>query len=288
MKIKVRAAAKINLTLDILGKRADGYHELRSVMQSVSLYEYVTLEKFDGNTIILTCDKPGIPTDDTNIASRCARAYFRAAGIDRIGLYITIKKNIPAQAGMAGGSADGAAVLRGLNAMYGAFTTEELCALGAKVGADIPFCIVGGTVLCEGIGEKLTRCEPQLPDCSVVVIKPEVGISTKEAYMAVDNAGAALPPSTDELLSGLSSLEHAATHLDNGFADALALKEIDEAVNELKAFDGCLGACMSGSGSAVFGIFADEALANTCASKLKAKYAFSEALAPVTCGTEII
>lgn len=288
MKVTVKAAAKINLTLDIIGKREDGYHELRSIMQSVAIYEYVTLTKNDGNTILISCDKPGIPTDDTNIASRCARAYFKKAGIERIGLEISIRKNIPAQAGMAGGSADGAAVLRGLNEMYNALSFEELCALGATCGADIPFCLMGGTVLCEGIGEKLSRCENVLPDCTLVIIKPEAGISTKEAYDAVDNAGFSGDIASDKLLENMTDIESIAAYLDNAFANALKIGEIDDAVERLKAFDGCLNACMTGSGSAVFGIFKDEEKANKCAKELSGQYSFSKAVKPCRIGTEIV
>ena len=288
MKISVKAAAKINLTLDITGKRPDGYHELSTVMQSVGLYEYVTLETNDSAVVTLDCDKAGIPCDDTNIASKCARAFYDKTGVPFSGLHISIQKNIPAQAGLAGGSADGAAVLVGLNKMNGEpLSEDDLIALGGTVGADIPFCIKGGTVLAQGIGERLTLIAP-IPDCNIVIVKPSVGISTAQAYGAVDSVGFTRAPSTEKLIANLGSVKGIAENLRNDFEDALDIAELKALTDVLKRFDGCLGACMSGSGSAVFAIFEEENAAVECVREMAAKYEFAAAVHPVTHGTQII
>ena len=281
MTITVRSAAKINLTLDITGKRPDGYHDLRSVMQTIDLCEIVTLLQNDSGNITISCDKAGIPCDDSNIAVKCARAFFKAAGINLTGLHIDIVKNIPVQAGLAGGSADGAAVLQGLNELYGfPLTKEILYKTGASVGADIPFCLMGGTALAEGIGEKLTPL-PDIPDCFFVVVKPLVGISTAQAYGAVDRTDYKSSPSTDNMLAGLDDINLIAARLYNDFEEALDIPEIKALTDSLKMYDGCLGACMSGSGSAVFAIFDDENKASLCVNEMKKLYPFAVCVKPL-------
>ena len=287
MEINMKAAAKINLSLDITGKRADGYHELRSVMQSVGLYEIVRISVNDSSEITLTCDKPDIPCDDRNIAVKCAKAFFEAAKIQPIGISIDIQKNIPVQAGLAGGSADGAAVLRGLNILLGDLLSEEKQLLvGASVGADIPFCMTGGTILAEGIGERLTRLK-DIPDCHFVIVKPSVGISTAEAYSAVDKSKKCISPSTDAMIAGLHDIRIIGKNLQNDFEQALNIAEIRLLTDMLKRCDGCLGACMSGSGSAVFAVFANESEAKACAEQMKKIYPFAEVAAPTTKGVFI-
>ena len=153
--LRAKAYAKINLSLDIVGVRDDGYHLIKTVMQSISLHDVISISE-EGSEISITCNDPSVPCDERNIVYKCAKRFFEYWGIE-FGVHIDIQKNIPSQAGLGGGSADGAAVLVLLNRICGnPFSDEELCIIGAKVGADIPFCIVGGCVLCEGIGEVLT------------------------------------------------------------------------------------------------------------------------------------
>lgn len=170
--MKVKAYAKINLTLDITGRREDGYHLLDTVMQSVSLFDELELERGKEPGIRLRCDREYLPLDTKNTAFRAARYFFEYCGLQKEGLTVSIQKHIPSRAGMGGGSADGAAVLLALNEIYGAkLSLEALMGLGAKVGADVPFCIHGGTCRCTGVGE-LVQPAPELPDCFLVICKP--------------------------------------------------------------------------------------------------------------------
>ncbi len=286
--ITVKASAKINLTLDVVRKRADGYHDLKSVMQSVGIYEYLRITENTSKKITVSCDKSDIPCDDSNIAVKCADIFFKETGKKFDGLHIDIQKNIPAQAGLAGGSADGAGVLFGINEMYGKpFSQEELITIGAKIGADIPFCLIGGTVLAEGIGEKLTKLE-NIPECIFVIVKPSINISTSQAYKAVDAFGMNKSPSTDIMLNNLVTTESIARNLHNDFEQALQIPELLDITNKLKNFDGSLGACMSGSGSAVFAIFDDSEKADFCASQMRTQYPFAQTAKPTSKGIEIL
>ena len=267
-KVRIQAFAKINLTLDITGRREDGYHLLRSVMQQIYLCDMVDLKKAEDISLKLFSNgEPGsghelVPADRRNIAWKAAELILKEAGIDS-GVEITLNKSIPAAAGLAGGSTDAAAVLKGVNELYGlGYDTQKLCDLGVKLGADVPFCIKGGTALAEGIGDKLTYL-PGPGKAYILLIKPPIGVSTKEVYEAYD----ALEPSEREDKSGrLEKL------LKEGRADSKAicgclmnvLAEVTEARHpEIKAIRnemaelGAEGALMSGSGPSVFGIFSD-------------------------------
>ncbi|MBQ9414472.1 MAG: 4-(cytidine 5'-diphospho)-2-C-methyl-D-erythritol kinase [Clostridia bacterium] len=252
MSVRVTAPAKINLTLYVEGKRADGYHELTSVFQTVTLADTVILEQADH--IKLSCSDPALPTDERNTAHRAAAAFFAATGIQG-GATIHIEKRIPQQAGLGGGSADAAGVLVGLNALYDAgLSTADLCRIGASVGADVPFCVAGGTAMVTGIGEIL-RPLPPMPDCAIAIVKPPIGVSTKEAYQAVD----ALPKSPADRDAMCRALQNGdliaiARLLDNDFERALCLPEVERAKDQLRSFSP-LGVSMSGSGSAVFALF---------------------------------
>ena len=282
--IRVTANAKINLTLDVINKRSDGYHDLKSIMQSVSLPEFVTLTENDSGVITLECDKKGVPCDERNIAVKCANEFYGAADIPFTGLHINVRKNIPMQAGLAGGSADGAAVLFGLNVLYSKPLTEsELLSLGLRVGADIPFCLTGGTCLAEGVGEKLTKLTP-LPECFIVLVKPDIGVSTAQAYAAVDSAGMNAYPSTDEALLFAGDISKMSKKLHNDFEAALDMPSFRSVKEDILNCPGCLGACMSGSGSAFFGIFDSEEKAERCTSAMKKKYSFVQTVTPTTCG----
>ena len=186
MRVIIDAAAKINLLLDIKGKLPNGYHSLYMVMQSVSLCDRVTVEQTDTGIIELTCSREAIPCDSRNTAYRAAECFFEQTGIQNGGLRIHIDKKIPHEAGLAGGSADAAAVLRALDAIYAPGLRErDLCRIGVKIGADVPFCIAGGTMIAQGIGEVLTPLE-DMPACTIVLAKPAEGVSTAAAYARYD------------------------------------------------------------------------------------------------------
>ena len=248
--LRAKAYAKINLSLDIVGVRDDGYHLIKTVMQSISLHDVVGVEKTEGG-ITISCSDPTVPCDEKNIVYKCAKKFFEHTKKE-FGIHIDIQKNIPSQAGLGGGSADGAAVLVILNRLCGnPLCTEELCKIGAKVGADIPFCIVGGCVLCEGIGEVLTPIDSKV-NLDLCIVKPEFGVSTVEAYKAFDNAEIHEHPNTDLVLSALESGDK--NTLVKNFVNVLEMdKRIDEIKKEL-VDSGAVSACMSGSGSAVFAV----------------------------------
>ena len=248
--LKAKAYAKINLSLDIVGVRGDGYHLIKTVMQSISLHDVISVKK-TGVDIKVSCNIPYIPCDKRNIVYKCAEAFFERTQ-RRFGVHIDIKKNIPSQAGLGGGSADGAAVLVLLNKLCkNPLSTEELCEIGAKIGADIPFCIVGGCALCEGIGEVITPINSNLP-LNLCIVKPDFGVSTVEAYKAFDNAEILSRPCTDTVIKALENGDKKV--LESNLVNVL---EMDKRIDEIKAFlinAGATSSCMSGSGSAVFGI----------------------------------
>lgn len=273
MEVTVLAPAKINLTLDVLGKRFDGYHDVSMIMQAVSLYDEITVNTCETQGITISCGYPGVPEDSSNIAYKAAELFFDHTKITKYGVHIHIGKTIPTQAGLAGGSTDGAGVLLALNLLFRtALTTEELCRIGARAGADVPFCIAGGTQLAKGTGTELTKL-PNMPKCHIVICKPELSVSTGEAYQKVDS----LPPKgfqyTNEALKGLyrRDLRTLCTCMYNDFEQALQLEEITQ-IKRLMYKNKALGSCMSGSGSAVFGVFLTAKKADKCAELLKKQY----------------
>lgn len=274
MHITIAAPAKINLFLEITGKRNDGYHLLSMVMQTVGLYDDVTVTLDpDGDEISVSCNQGAIPCDSSNTAYRAALAFFEAAGMEKQGVGIKIKKRIPFGAGMAGGSADAAAVLVALNELTGAgLSPEELAEAGESVGADVPFCVMGGTMNCSGIGTIMSPL-PDMPDCRIVVVKPELAISTPEAYRKADEKGYDLLRRNDEIVSGIcnGSIHSIAEHLFNRFEDITGNEEIEHIKEKMMKY-GALGAVMTGSGSAVFALFDDDKLADTCENHLHEMY----------------
>ncbi len=267
--IRLEAKAKINLFLEITGRLDNGYHTISTVMQEIGLCDYVTLTETDSRDIILTSDCDTMPLDERNIAYKCAALFFEKADIENKGINIRIEKNIPMEAGLAGGSTDGAAVLKGLNEMYDKpFSVEELCAVGARVGADIPFCILGGTVLCEGIGDIMTPISP-LPPCYILIAKGKDGVSTKWAYDQFDlmeKREIRDNPMPELLKSG--DILAVCKGMYNCFELLVpSVREIKDVMNDL----GALGSMMSGSGTAVFGIFDNENKMKAAAGKLKEK-----------------
>lgn len=273
MRYIEQAYAKINLYLDVTGKRTDGYHEIESVMQQVSLHDTVSIIKneFSGeNRITVTCTDETIPTDRRNIVWKCAEAFFDAFGITEYDLSIHIVKRIPSAAGLAGGSSDGAAVLKLLNQAYETdASAEKLCEIGAKIGADIPFCIIGKTCICRGIGEILSPVEMPFLPYGVLIAFPGGGISTPEAYRRLDEAPAdsGVHTISDVLLPMRSGMTP--QNLYNAFERAIFPVHKGAAYLRNRMLDlGAVTSLMSGSGPTVFGLFEDRERFNEAADLL--------------------
>lgn len=287
--MKIKAYAKVNLMLDILGTLPNGYHNLWMIMQSVSLYDTVTVTKTDSGKITITCNKEGIPTDKKNIAYKSARAFFEETQIENCGICIDIEKTIPSEAGLAGGSADGAAVIKALNELFGANLTErELCRIGKKVGADIPFCIVGGTCLAQNIGDVVSPLE-DIPECFFVLAKPQMGVSTKEAYESFDNASYIRKPKREKMLIAAANgdFDEMCRLSANVFEQVIEVPERVEIKKIMRKHNAKLS-LMSGSGPTVYGIFENKEDAESCAEKLKAITKDVFIATPVSRSLEII
>lgn len=270
--MKIRAYAKVNLTLDITGRREDGLHTLDTVMQSVALWDEIELTPGGLPGIRLQCNRDYIPVDNANTAYRAARYFFQKAGLQNEGLSIAINKRIPSRAGMGGGSTDAAAVLRALNKIYAAgLSTETLRELATRVGADVPFCLEGGTCRCTGIGEVIQPVT-ELPPCFFVICKPPAGMSTLRAYALLDQYPLSHSYGTQRLVDALEkgSLPKIAQCLQNRFEETLRLVQVRDIKKALLSA-GALGAVMTGSGSAVYGIFDTEPSARNAAQLLTDK-----------------
>ncbi|MBS7366167.1 MAG: 4-(cytidine 5'-diphospho)-2-C-methyl-D-erythritol kinase [Oscillospiraceae bacterium] len=273
--INEKAFAKINISLDVIGKRPDGYHEMLMVMQSVTLSDDVYVELCQGSEVTAQTNLRFIPCDDRNLAVRAAKVFFKAQGISDTGAFIRIKKNIPVGAGMAGGSSDAAAVLRALNTLYGKpYDRDGLEALAAGIGSDVAFCVSGGTVLATGRGEMLLPL-PSLPDCNIVVCKPEFSISTPELFRKLDSVKLRCHPDSAGICEALinGDLSKLARRMYNVFEDVpdRRMSSISEIKNRMLDC-GALGAIMTGTGSAVFGIFPDRQSAEATEKTLSAEY----------------
>lgn len=257
--MEIQAFAKLNLTLDILGKREDGYHDLRMVMQSITLADTLTLEENQGEGLRVSANLRFLPTGEKNLAAAAALRFWEALGREQEDLDIRIEKRIPVCAGMAGGSSDAAAVLRALNQRAGdPFSPKELARLGERVGSDVPYCVLGGTALAEGRGEVLTPLPP-LPRCWVVACKPDFPISTPELFAQADRVKLRRRPDTAGLVAALEAgdLGGVARRMYNVFEDVLPARlytRVAEIKNDLIQC-GALGANMSGSGPTAFGLF---------------------------------
>lgn len=271
MSVTVFAPAKINLTLDIVGTRADGYHLLESIFQSVDICDVVVARKRLGRRI--TLDAPGCDCPvEKNTAYKAAVAFFAYTGLNK-GVHLTVTKRIPQQAGMGGGSADAAGVLVALNRLFKTnLTTDQLCEIGLTVGADVPFCVMGGTAYVTGIGEGL-QALPALPDCTIVVAQPAEGISTKEAYAAVDNTTILARPDNAAAMAALESgdLAGVCAQAINVFESATRLEGVQDIRRRMEQY-APLCSQMTGSGSCVFAIFDDEDTAEACLENLKEDY----------------
>ncbi len=274
MTYTIPAYAKLNLTLDILRRRDDGYHDLDMVMQTVSLHDTVTLTCGTGTgDIVVHSDCGTLPNDARNIAYRAADCFFQQTQILCDGVDIHIAKRIPMEAGMAGGSADGAAVLRGLRTHYAPqMSMETLAEIGALVGSDVPFCVHGGTMLAQGRGEILSPL-PSLPHCHICVCKPGFGLSTPALFGRVKPETFAENPSGLAMEQGLKTgdLRLISQEMTNAFETLLAPEEALEifAIQKTMAQAGALGAMMTGSGPTVFGLFVTQTQAQQAQSLLK-------------------
>lgn len=272
MDIFEKAYAKLNISLDVLGLLPNGYHEMRMVMQSVSLCDDVYISLNDSGIIRCEADAAYLPQDEGNIAVRAAKKFFSAAGMESAGAHIRITKRIPTCAGMGGGSSDGAAVLRGLNTLCGKhFTRSELEALAAEIGSDIPFCVAGGTQLATVTGTVLEDLPP-LPDCFIVICKPAFAIRTPELFAKIDSRRSRLHPDTAGIISALEEgkLDSVACRMYNVFEDVLPRSCGDIARLKGRLLDfGALGSVMTGTGSALFGIFDKQETAEKACGELK-------------------
>lgn len=271
-QLQLKAMAKINLGLDVVGVRPDGYHELRMVMQMVNLYDKVTLTKTDKEGIEITTNLSFLPVNENNIVYKAAKVLIDQFQIKQ-GVHINLEKHIPVAAGMAGGSSDCASVLYGMNRMFHlGLSNEELREIGVKLGADVPYCLMRQTALSEGIGEVLTPLAP-MPPCTILIAKPGVSVSTKVVFGKIDAVPDKIHPDIDGLVKAVESgdLYGIADKLGNTL-EMVTEKEYPEiaAIKEKMLSYGALGALMSGSGPTVFGIFDDEEKAKAACQDLKA------------------
>ncbi len=258
--MKISAMSKVNLGLDVLRRRDDGYHEVRMIMQTLKLCDELYFEETQKKEISIVCNSENLECDENNLIYKAARLIMDEAGIDR-GLDIRLKKNIPIAAGMAGGSSDAAATLVALNKMFGIdFDIAKLKEIGVKIGADVPYCIEGGTQLSEGIGEKLTRLK-DAPQCFVVVAKPHIGVSTKYVYENLHVEMIKTHPNIDAMLKGIDAgdLIEISSHMENILENVTEKKYpvIAMLKSKLKSM-GALNSLMSGSGPTVFALFDDK------------------------------
>ena len=268
-KTSNKAFAKINLTLDVLGTLENGYHEVLMVMQTVSLYDIVTVSKAEQG-IELSVNLPYLPKDSGNIAYKAAENFFEYTKIKNCGVKIDISKRIPVGAGLAGGSSNAAATLKAMNRLFNAkLSTRELCTIGASLGADVPYCILGGTRLASGIGDRLSPLT-KMPECYIVLVKPAFSISTPSVYKKFDLCTDFARPDTDKVIEGLKQQDLTAIvgGMEN-VLEAVCLKEHPILVSAKKDLIemGAIASQMSGSGPTVFGIF------NTYDEACKAKEA---------------
>ena len=255
MTVQEYAYAKLNLTLDVTAKRDDGYHDMLMVMQTVSLTDQIVITQTEGKEIRASCNYRYIPTDERNLAVRAAEAYLAAIGEEKSGFTIRMDKSIPVGAGMAGGSADAAAVLRGMNRLYGRrMDRRELEKLAEQVGSDVAFCVAGGTSLARGRGEVLEDLTP-MPDCQIVICKPNFSISTPELFRKLDQTGLRTHPDTAGMLKALEErdLKGIALRMFNVFEEVSDRRMRSEAEIKHTLLDfGAMGAVMTGLRSSVF------------------------------------
>lgn len=272
--MRIKAYAKVNISLDIVGKReCDGYHLLKMIMQGIDLYDVIDIDK-QREGITITCNKNYVPVDERNLAYKAAVLFKERYDI-KDGVKINIIKNIPVSAGLAGGSTDGAAVLKLMNKLFNINASDkELMDLGLKLGADIPYCIQGGTALCEGIGEVITPLD-SFKDKIIVLVKPGFGVSTKEVYKNFDLNKVRKHPETEKLIEAMKNndVKYVAENMKNLLENVTLRKHkvLIRIKEEMNSY-GALGSMMSGSGPTVFAFFDDMLKAQLCFEKMKDKY----------------
>jgi len=270
-QIELKARAKINLTLDVLGKRPDGYHDVEMIMQSINLYDHITIRKMRAPGIKLKTNLKWLPEDGKNLAYKAAQLMTETYSI-KDGILIELQKRIPVAAGLAGGSSDAAAVFVGLNALFNLnIPKKELMGLGVRLGADIPYCILRGTALARGIGEKLTKLPP-MPFCYLVIAKPSINVSTAYIYKNLKLNELSLRPDTKKVIEGIEKgdLNLIAKNLGN-VLESVTIKEYPaiDRIKQTMVEYGALGALMSGSGPSVYGIFEEKKQAQAVSKELK-------------------
>ncbi|WP_122640873.1 4-(cytidine 5'-diphospho)-2-C-methyl-D-erythritol kinase [Romboutsia sp. Marseille-P6047] len=273
--IELKSRAKINLSIDVLGKRQDGYHLVEMIMQTIDLYDIIKIKEVNNNDIIINSNSSDIPLDGDNIVYKAVDLLRRTFSIEK-GVEIFIEKNIPIAAGMAGGSSNAAAVLVGLNKMWNLnLSDKKLQELGFKLGADVPFCIVGNAALAKGVGEELTYIKGLPKDVSILVCKPELFVSTKEVYEGLDLSNIKIRPNNEYLIQCLKNndIDSISRNMVNVLEAVTSknhaqIKEIEEIMNENKA----LGSMMSGSGPTVFGLYKNKEDALKGKKELLKKY----------------
>ena len=274
--MEVKALAKLNLSLDVLGTRPDGYHDMKMVMQSITLSDDITVTDNDGPGIRVSSNVGFLPTNEKNLAVAAALRFYEGLGKAPRSVDLSLEKSIPVCAGMAGGSSDAAAVLRALNEMEGRpYDLMELAKVGEKVGSDVPYCVLGSTALAEGRGEILRELPP-LPKCWAVLCKPDFSVSTPALFGKIDSVRLRCHPDTEGVLRALEQddLSGVARRLYNVFEDALP-ERCAQKVNQVKSVlidCGAMGAVMSGTGSAVYGLFDNEQAAQYAKAELLLLY----------------
>ena len=269
--IVLKSYGKINLGLDVLRRRDDGYHEVRMIMQTVGLYDLLTMKKIKDDKIKMKCNLPFLPTDERNLVYKAVKIIKDKYHI-KDGVEIDLSKRIPVAAGMAGGSSNCAAALKGMNELFDlGLSVDELCEIGVTLGADVPYCIWGGTALSEGIGEKLTRVDA-MPSCYILIAKPGISVSTAFVYKNLDLAGLSSHPDIDGMLECLKhkDLDGICDRLEN-VLETGTTKEypVIEKVKKHLMDQGAMGALMSGSGPTIFAIFKDKKTADNALESLR-------------------
>lgn len=272
--MKLKAAAKINLALDITGKKKDGYHTIFSIMQSVTLFDEIEINLRQDKKINYSCSDRKFSKYENNIIKKAIDTFLEENKLENPGFDIYLTKNIPSQAGLAGGSTDAAATIVALNKLFETnLSKKSMIKIGKQVGADVPFCIYGGTALTENIGDELTKL-PDLKNYYFVIVKPDISVSTKEAYKEFDRLqDSVYHLDQKKILSVYSKKDHktAIKLIENVFEQLIEVPNRPQIkLQMLKS--GALNACMSGSGTAIFGVFDDENLAKDSMEELKLKY----------------
>lgn len=271
--MKGKAYAKINISLDVVGKREDNYHLLKMIMQNIDLYDEITINKIEKD-IVLRCNKKFIPTDERNLAYKAAKIFMDTYNLQG-GVFINIKKNIPVSAGLAGGSTDCATTLKLMNKLFDINASdEELINIGVNLGADVPYCIKGGTALCEGIGEEITQLEPFIGHI-LILVKPPFSVSTKEVYRSFDIDKARIHPRTQSLIKAMEEhdLNFVSIYMKNLLENVTIRNHRSISIIKEKMIEfGALGSMMSGSGPSVFGFFDDMFKAQMCYDQMKNEY----------------